>query len=207
VIADAGSCSSRIVLNAQAEAIGAELELFARPSDQWDFGISATYVQAEITESRLTAVGNPIAGIREGNRLPTSPEFQAAASATYLWSLASGREAFANFTFQHVGASYTQLGDQEPPFGCVGCPGAPGFFDFGAPTITQFEFATELPDYQIGNLRVGLRAQAWEVAAFVNNVWDERAFLSIDRERNTRARVGYLTNMPRTYGVSLRLEF
>jgi iron complex outermembrane receptor protein len=47
----------------------------------------------------------------------------------------------------------------------------------------------------------------WEAAAFVNNVSDERAFLSLDRERGFRARVGYLTNMPRTYGVSLRMNF
>ena len=207
VIADAGTCSSRIVLNAQAEAIGTEVELFARPNEHWDFGISATYVQAEITESRLSAQGEPIAGIRDGNRLPTSPKFQAAASATYMWQLASNRDMFANFTVQHVGSSYTQLGDQEPPIGCVGCPGAPAFIPFGDPTISEFRYDPELPDYQIGNLRVGMRAETWEVAAFVNNLWDERAFLSLDRERGTRARVGYLTNMPRTYGVSLRMDF
>src|SRR4029450_5780285 len=32
VIADAGSCSSRIVLNAQAQSVGAEIELNARPT-------------------------------------------------------------------------------------------------------------------------------------------------------------------------------
>lgn len=207
VIADAGSCSSRIVLNAQAESVGAEFELFARPNDNWDFGLSATYAEAEITETRGSAGGGPIAGIREGNRLPTSPKLQAAATVTYSWQFSSGRDAFANFTFQHVGSSYTQLADQEPPFGCVGCPGAPGFLPFGDPTITQFEFDPELPDYQIGNLRLGVRNVSWEAAAFVNNVWDERAFLSIDRERGTRARVGYFTNMPRTYGLSLRLNF
>ncbi|WP_348240428.1 hypothetical protein, partial [Salmonella enterica] len=77
-IADAGSCSSRIVLNAQAESLGAEIELFARPNENWDFGLSATYVNAEITESQF-AGSSPIAGIRKGNRLPNSPEFQAAA--------------------------------------------------------------------------------------------------------------------------------
>lgn len=207
VIADAGSCSSRIVLNAQAEALGAELELFARPDEHWDFGLSATYVQAEIAESRLDATGAPIAGIRDGNRLPTAPEFQAAATATYNWPFSNTLDGFVNLTFQHVGSSYTQLADQEPPTGCVGCPGAPGFFAFGAPTISQFTFDPELPSYELGNLRFGARSDAWEVAAYVNNLWDERAFLSLDRERGTRARVGFLTNMPRTYGVLLRMNF
>ena len=137
VIADAGSCSSRIVLNAQAESIGAELELFARPTANWDLGLSATWVQAEITETRLSATGQPIAGIRDGNRLPTSPEFQASASATYSWPFSATLEGFANFTFQHVGSSFTQLADQEPGVGCVGCPGAPGFFNVRRPDDQQ----------------------------------------------------------------------
>ncbi len=211
VIADAGSCSSRIVLNAQAESIGAEIELLARPTPNWDLGLSATYIQAEITESRFTAAGTPIAGIRDGNRLPTSPEFQGAASATYNWEFNSQLEGFANLTYQYVGASWTQLADQEPPFGCVGvvtgCAGAPGFFAFGDPTITGFRFDTELPSYDIGNFRVGVRGAQWEAAVFLNNIWDERAFLSVDRERGTRARVGYLTNTPRTYGLSLHFDF
>jgi iron complex outermembrane receptor protein len=169
--------------------------------------LSATYVQAEITESRLDSGGAPIAGIRDGNRLPTAPEFQAAASATYSWPFSNSTDGFVNLTFQHVGSSYTQLSDQEPPIGCVGCPGAPGFFPFGAPTISQFTFDPELPSYELGNLRFGVRSEAWEAAAFVNNLWDERAFLSLDRERGTRARVGFLTNMPRTYGVALRVNF
>jgi iron complex outermembrane receptor protein len=207
VIADAGSCSSRIVLNAKAKAIGGEVELFARPNENWDFGLSATYVKAEITKSRLGGDGAPIAGIRDGNRLPTSPELQAAASVTYSWPFSTQLDGFANFTFQHVGSSWTQLADQEPPFGCVGCPGAPGFLAFGNPTISQFTFRTELPSYQLGNVRFGVKSGRWEAAAFVNNLWDERAFLSVDRERGTRARVGYLTNPPRTYGVMLHLGF
>jgi iron complex outermembrane receptor protein len=207
VIADAGSCSSRIVLNAQAESIGAELELFASPNDHWDLGISATYQQAEITETRLSATGQPIAGIRDGNRLPTSPEFQASASVSYGWSFSETIEGFANFTVQHVGSSYTQLADQEPDVGCVGCPGSPGLFAFGDPTISSFMFEPELPSYELGNLRFGIRSGALEAALFVDNLWDERALLSLDRERGFRARVAYLTNMPRTYGVSLRLDF
>src|SRR5688572_11384845 len=67
VIADAGTCSSRIIINADAETPGAEFELFVRPNESWDFGLSATYVKAEVTESFLAASG-PVAGIREGNQ-------------------------------------------------------------------------------------------------------------------------------------------
>ena len=207
VIADAGSCSSRIVLNAQAQSIGAEIELIARPTPDWDLGLSATWVNAEITETQTNSAGQPIAGIRDGNRLPTSPEFQGSASVTYNWQFTAALDAFANFTYQHVGSSFTQLADQEPGVGCVGCPGAPSFFNFGNPTITSFTFEPELPAYDIGNMRFGVKKDAWEAALFVNNVWDERALLSLDRERGFRARVGYLTNQPRTYGVSLRLNF
>jgi outer membrane receptor protein involved in Fe transport len=47
----------------------------------------------------------------------------------------------------------------------------------------------------------------FEVAAFINNLWDEQARLALDYERGRSARVGYLTNTPRTYGVSARWEF
>ena len=209
VIADAGSCSSRIILNAQAESVGGEFELFARPSEHWDFAFTATYADAQITETQL-AEGQPIAGIRKGNRLPTAPELQAAASATYSWPWSEQLAGFVNFTVQHVGSSYTQLADQEPGFGVLSTTptgGAGLIRGFGAPSITEFRFDAELPAYEIGNLRLGVRAEQWEVAAFVNNVWDERAFLSIDRERGRSARVGYLTNQPRTYGVTLNYNF
>ncbi|MCW5573328.1 MAG: TonB-dependent receptor [Steroidobacteraceae bacterium] len=210
VIADAGSCSSRIILNAQARSVGGEIELFARPNEHWDFGISATYANSEITKSQTDTVGNPIAGIRKGNRLPTAPEFQAAASATYSWAWSTTLDSYVTFTYQHVGSSYTQLADQEPNFGLIATGGPPGsarFIPFGDPTITSFAFAAELPSYELGNLRFGLRGSKWEAAAYVNNLWDERALLSIDRERGRSARVGYLTNVPRTYGVSLNYKF
>jgi len=142
--------------------------------------------------------------LSKGNRLPTSPELQAAASATYSWPWNNTTRGYVNFTAQYVGSSFTQLADQDPGFGTIG-PDA--LIRYGEPTITSFTFDPELPSYEIGNLRVGARTDVWELAAFVNNVWDERAFLALDRERGRRARVGYLTNQPRTYGISVRRSF
>ncbi|HEY6123431.1 MAG TPA: TonB-dependent receptor [Steroidobacteraceae bacterium] len=212
VIADAGSCSSRIILNAEAESVGAEMELYVRPDEHWDLGLSATYVQAEITESQL-ASGTPIAGIRDGNRLPTSPELQAAASVAYNWSMSDSLTSYVRLTLQHVGSSYTQLADQEPNFGLISNsatrpPGSARLINLGGiPSNTTIAFDAELPAYDIANLRWGIGTDSWEAALFVNNLWDELAFLSIDRERGRSARVGYLTNPPRTYGVNFHMNF
>lgn len=51
-------------------------------------------------------------------------------------------------------------------------------------------YRRELLAYDLVNLRVGLRRNSWDVAFYVNNVFDERALLSFDRERGTLARIG-----------------
>jgi iron complex outermembrane receptor protein len=47
----------------------------------------------------------------------------------------------------------------------------------------------------------------WEFALFGNNLTDKRALLALDRERGLLARVGYLTNEPRTFGISARFDY
>ncbi|MEJ0085774.1 MAG: TonB-dependent receptor [Pseudomonadota bacterium] len=213
VVADAGTCSSRIILNADAESNGAEMELFVHPDEHWDFGVSATYTKAELTETQVNGAGAVIAGIRDGNRLPTSPKLQAVATLAYNWALSSALESYVRLTVQHVGDSYTQIADQEPNFGLISNDpdrpaGAARLIDLGGiPANTDIAFSALLPEYDIGNLRWGIKTDRWEGALFVNNLWDERAFTSIDRERGRSARVGYLTNPPRTIGVNFRMNF
>ena len=60
-----------------------------------------------------TTAGAVIAGIREGNRLPSVPKFQISASASYEWPIADDAEAYVGASFQHVGSRYTQPSDQE----------------------------------------------------------------------------------------------
>ncbi|HVR97474.1 MAG TPA: TonB-dependent receptor, partial [Thermoanaerobaculia bacterium] len=207
----AGSCSSRVIFNVpKARSTGIELEWAAAPSDNFDFSISANYGQSEL-RSTLTSTdssGNVqiVAGIEEGNRLPTVPEFQAAATATYQWSLRENWLAYLTGLYQYVGSRFTQIGDQAVGFGLV------NLNSFGANTIggpltaDTFRFNPELPAYDIANLRLGFVSGRWELAAFVNNLFDEQARLALDQERGTRARVGFLVNQPRTFGVSARVN-
>jgi iron complex outermembrane receptor protein len=210
----AGTCSSRIVFNVpKSRSRGLEAELFARPNETWDFGISATYLKAELRSSVVSVVGGAstvVGGLEEGNRLPTAARFQGAASVGFTRPIAGARDIFANLTVQYVGPSFSQFENEAPNFGLIADGGPAGsgrFIPYGAPTVTTFAFDAELPSYSLGNLRAGFRQDRFELAAFVNNLWDEDARLALDYERGRSARVGVLTNMPRTYGVSARWEF
>jgi iron complex outermembrane receptor protein len=219
----AGTCSSRVVFNVPtARSAGVEMELFARPTVNWDFGVSASYIDAKLTSSVTStippAAGSPpgtpstevvVGGLADGNRLPTAPKTQAAAFLGYTLPLASQRDFFANFTVQYVGSSFSQFENEQPGFGniCTGCPNAANPYAarldaFGGPLSTSaFTFNPELPSYTIGNLRLGLKSDRWQAAFYVNNLWDETAHTALDYERGRTARLGYLTNQPRTYGL------
>ena len=205
---DAGSCSSRVVYNVpKARSTGFEAELFARPNANWDFGVSATYADAKLQATVTNASSPvPIGGLQDGARMPTAPKLQAIASIGYtranaLWGQ---WDFFGNVIGQYVGSSYALIGDEVAGFGTVP---AGSFFRFGNPTITSFTFDPQLPAYHIANLRAGIRHSGLEFAAFINNLTDEQAYLSLDRERGRRARVGYLTNPPRTFGLSMLKKF
>jgi iron complex outermembrane receptor protein len=210
VTVTAGSCSSRLIYNVpDSRSTGLELEWAHRATDQFDFAISASYNDSELrsTVTSTDAAGNVtvVSGIEDGRRLPSVPEFQGVAAATYNWEMGSGWAAYASGVWQYVGSRFTQVGDEDL--------GTLNLLSFGANTIggplTQavFTYDPELPSYDILNLRLGFLKERWDLAFFVNNVTDELAFLAFDRERGTRARIGYLVNQPRTFGVSTRVHF
>ena len=113
--------------------------------------------------------------------------------------------SYLSGTFPHVGERFSQVGDQAAGFGTVDLLAFPGIIG-GPLTATTFTFDPELPAYDILNLRFGFANEKWDVALFVNNVTDERAFLALDQERGSLARVGYLTNQPLTIGVNARVN-
>jgi len=66
----------------------------------------------------------------------------------------------------------------------------------------------QLPDYQLVNLSAGVDFDnGLSLIAYVNNVFDENALLSFDRERGGRARLGYTVGQPRTFGITARKTF
>jgi outer membrane receptor protein involved in Fe transport len=204
VTADAGSCSSRVVFNADAHTMGVEFEMTARPVKGLDLSIAGSWVEAEFDETRLKQNGSVLEGIRKGNRLPSVPNFQVAASAFYNVPMSDGGEAYAGVTFQHVGSRFTQPGDQEnnPRTFVHGLPFG------GAPAGSSTTLNLKLPDYQLVNLSAGIDFEnGLGLMVYVNNLFDENAILAFDRERGGRARLGFHVGQPRTFGATVRKRF
>ena len=201
---DAGSCSSRIVFNVpKAHSRGFEAEVGFQPSDGLDFSIAGSVIQAEF-DSTLPGALTAATGIRDGNRLPSVPKFQIAATGSYEWPVADGTKAFVNASAQYVGARYTQPADQEnnPRTFTHGLPFG------GAPANAATTVDLKLPDYQLVNLSAGVKLDSGlSLTAYVNNLFDENAILSFDRERGGRARLGFSVGQPRTFGVTARQQF
>lgn len=209
VTADAGSCSSRVVFNVpKAHSSGVEVEIGIKPSPGFEFSINGSLTDSKFDSSVVDAGGAVIAGMRDGNRLPTVPKFQIAALASYTTEVGDGVDLSFNTSFQHVGNRYTQPGDQEPGTGSFtnslfynpvnGAFGS-GSFNFGSYL---------LPSYNLVNLSTGLE---WDnglsINLYVNNLFNETPLLSLDRERGGRARLAYNVGSPRKYGVSVRKSF
>ena len=212
VTLDAGSCSSRISFNVpEAHTQGLEAEFKARPSDNFEFTFAGSLIESEFDSTVLDSNGAVLGGVREGNRLASVPEFSFGTTATWFFPfemVGSGAEAYFSATFQHRGSIFTQPGDQE-----VGGEGnsllsqASGLPFGGASGADTTDLDLELGSFQTLNFSFGVQKDDWEFVAYINNVTDENANLSFDRERGGRARLAFRTNQPRTFGITARTSF
>ena len=212
VTVTAGSCSSRLIFNVpKARSVGGELEFALAPTDRFDFALSAGYNDSELrsTLTSTDAMGNVsvVSGIESGHRLPSVPKFQASASATYQQPITPEFQGYLTATYNHVGSRFTQVGDDLPGVGILNLNSFAPHTIGGPLTQGTFVFNPELPAYDILNARVGVRHANFDISLYCNNITDEQALLSLDRERGFRARIGYVTNQPRTLGITTRVDF
>ena len=209
----AGSCSSRIVFNVpKAHSTGVEAELSMRPLEGLEFSLAGNVQSAKFDSTVLTGAGAVLGGIEKGNRLPTVPKFQIAATTTYGQRFRDNADWYVTGSVQHIGNRFGEPADQVPGAGLLLIPGNPLlFYDrvTGLPGSANYDVGSlRIPSYTIANLSAGI---AWdnglEVVAYVKNLFDANPKLSIDRERGFRARFGYLIGQPRMIGLTVRKSF
>ncbi|TDF39924.1 TonB-dependent receptor [Alteromonadaceae bacterium M269] len=206
VTLDAGSCSSRISFNVpDAHTGGLEFELTRQATENLYLTLSGSVLESEFDSTVVDSTGAVIGGIQDGNRLASVPEVQFSFAGTYDLAkpLFGSDYSYISASFQYVGDRFTQPGDQVAGAGNF-VSGLP----FGGATGTEVTaLDLELDDYQILNVSAGLVYDDWELLFYINNLTDENADLSFDRERGGRARLAHRTNQPRTLGVTYRKTF
>lgn len=206
VTLDAGSCSSRISFNvADAHTAGVEFELTAQPLESLYFSLAGSILESEFDSTVIDSTGAILGGVQDGNRLASVPEFQFAATGSYLFPLAAfgGSDGSVTLTVQHVGDRITQPSDQLSGAGVFSSGLA-----FGGATGDELTIVDlELDPYTIINLSASVEKDDWSAVIYVRNLGDENANTSFDRERGGRARLGFRTNIPRTIGITLRKSF
>jgi len=204
---DAGQCSSRVVISVpEAHTVGSEVELSAQPVDSLLFTFAGSYVRGRFDSTITdTVTETALLGIKKGNRLPSVPDWQLSASATYTFpDILRADEGYVTAAWQYVGSQITQSGDQVEGAGTF----THGFAGFGG--MTGDETTTldlELDPYHLINLSTGLVYRNLEFMLYVKNLTDKNARLSFDRERGGRARLSYRVIQPRTFGLVTRMYF
>jgi iron complex outermembrane receptor protein len=112
-----------------------------------------------------------------------TPDVQASGLARYTWpqSVAGGR-LFSQVSFNYAAEFYDNIRNYD---------------------------ASKLPDYFIGNVRLGWSSadNRWEGAVFVNNVADERYFTIGYDLSNATGSNSLVPGKPRWFGVSARYNF
>ena len=206
VTLDAGSCSSRISFNVEdAHSTGVEFEFSLRPVERLKLALAGSLVESEFDSTVYADNGDILGGVKDGNRLASVPEFQISGNAAYTvptrWF--NGADFFVQATIQHVGERITQPSDQVAGAGTF----VSGLAFAGATGMEATVLDLELDSYTLANLNAGFAGENWEALVYVNNVTDENANLSFDRERGGRARLGFRTKPPRTVGVTYRRFF
>jgi len=210
VTLDAGTCSSRVVFNVpDAHSAGLEWELGWSPSDNLDLSFAGTLIESQFDATVVDGTSAVIGGIRDGNRLPSTPETQFAVSGYYHWATpwaGNDAEAFVSGSLQYIGTQFTQPSDQEPGGLLPTATGLARGVLTGAEDPSSL-VDLELDSYSTVNVSAGLDFGDWSVTGYINNLTGEDAILSFDRERGGRARLGFRTNQPRTVGITLRKSY
>ena len=167
-----------------ATSKGVELSVIAIPADGWTVGLTAGLNEAEVDD--LTPAEAAISGAVLGARL-AGPQAQGSLRVNYEWQPTDGILANASVAVSHVGSFPNSF------------PNTPGKPLVPLPTYDDTD------SYTFVNANLALAFDQFTVAAYVENLFDDRSVNYIHPEAFLDSRYGRLR--PRTIGVRIGYEY
>ena len=182
------TASSEFISNAAEAGIdGVEVELFARPTEQFFLTFGATWLNAELSKDQEldfdpATVGGTIAAGLDGDFIPKVPEWAFSGSAEYAvpFTLLDNVGLALRANFSYTGDSLRFLN-------------------------SSFENNAKLGDYFLLNLSANFTYENWVFRIFSNNITDEVA--RIDIFGNGADTQHTVTSVPRSIGAQLQWNF
>jgi outer membrane receptor protein involved in Fe transport len=182
-VTDPGPLFAILVANVgDAEIKGVTLDFSAFLFDSLEFGLNLQLLDPK------TKANEPLIGLLPGDRLPFSAEEKGAFWLEYTFpGEFAGGNFYARYQFSYTGNSLNGLPN-------------PVLDDDG--NVVEIIEPTLQPAYQLSDFKIGLTADNWEIYAYVDNVFDERAIL-FDQATELGLRTNNIKTIgdPRTWGV------
>ena len=170
----------------EAELNGLEAHASWLPREGWEVSGTLGWNEAEISQTAvLFAETDESVVVTEGTELPIMPDWKGSLSVQYTWqNELLGGTPFLRLDHNYNGESTSSLE--------------------GIQSIIFVNPVRVHDAYSITDLRFGIDAPGWSAAAFIDNVFDERAeqFFN-DRWAQTRLSI----NRPMSFGITYRKYF
>ena len=132
-----------------ANTYGVEVDMAWRVSDAFTLSLLAHYLETEIDSTiREGTVGPSALPVEEGNELTDAPKYSVALTGNLVLPLTSKWDGYLRADVLARDGSYSLLSNSA---------------------------ISESDSYELGNLRIGVQSENWDISVFAHNIWDERA--------------------------------
>ncbi len=176
-----------IVNSGDASSRGVEMEANFYPVDGLELTVGYSYTDAQFESNFNGAALVGFGAISSGDRLPGSPQNTFSTSLYYEFSVNNNYKGYVHGNYQYVGGILTRAND----------------------ILNPVLLKTTLDSSSIASLRAGIlsKDKTWNVSLYVNNLFDERAEISLYEVGGGTGIQSLFRNRPRTIGLSVNYSF
>lgn len=176
-----GTPIGAVVNGESANTTGLEVDLTWSVSDAFALTLTGHYMETEIDSTVRGVVGPSALPVEKGNELVLAPKYSVAITGSLYQPLTGEWDGYVRADLLARDGSFSLLSN--------------------APV-------SESDSYQLGNLRIGVQSDHWDVSIFGHNIWNERAhFQQGGNFLSQYVGNANIVDGPRRIGLAIRYQY